>query len=67
MQKEEKKLVLLLKVISNKFPFNEKNPIILSRNLYYNKKDKNNLNKKISRENSENNKNLNEEKIIKKP
>lgn len=65
-QKEEKKLVSPLRVISNKYPFNEKNPIILSRNLYYIKKDETILNKKRSRENSENNKNLNKEKNMNK-
>ena len=65
-QKEEKKLVSPLRVISNKYPFNEKNPIILSRNLYYIKKDETILNKKRSRENAENNINLNKEKNMNK-
>ena len=65
-QKEEKKLVSPLRVISKKYPFNEKNPIILSRNLYYIKKDENILNKKRFREKTENNKNLNEEKEMNK-
>jgi hypothetical protein len=66
-QKEEKKLVSPIRVISNKYPLNEKNPIILSRNLYYIKKDEKILNRKHSRENAENNnKNFNKEKNINK-
>lgn len=66
-QKEEKHLFSPLRVISNKYPFKEKNPIILSRNLYYIKKDEKILNKKRSREDVENitNNNKKEKKINK--
>ena len=66
--KEEKKEFSPLRVVSNKFPINEKNPIILSRNLYYVKKDEKVLNKKRSRdaENKNNNININEEEKINK-